>query len=348
MRREVRATANRLANFDDANLRRSARAAVAAGARVRGRWRSSATTSPSTCCGRAAAAGAQAGLPGGAGRARRPAADQGRGRRAGSAGCSRWPTSGPRTSASRTPSPTLTAGDARLPTPVTWRYWSEHVARSRSAPVRRAGALLGVGWHVPATGCGHGRASPYASARRIQRTRGDASVTVRVGINGFGRIGRNFFRAVTRSGRRHRDRRGQRPHRHRDPGPPAQVRHDPGPPRRASTPPTTPSRSTARPSRCSPSATRPSCPGATWASTSSSSPPASSPRPPRPEAHRRRRQEGHHLGARQGRGHHHRHGRQRRQVRPATHHIISNASCTTNCLAPLAKVLHDNVRHRRA
>jgi DNA-binding protein WhiA len=34
MRREVRATANRLANFDDANLRRSARAAVAAGSRV--------------------------------------------------------------------------------------------------------------------------------------------------------------------------------------------------------------------------------------------------------------------------------------------------------------------------
>ncbi|MBV9313446.1 MAG: DNA-binding protein WhiA [Pseudonocardia sp.] len=35
MRREVRAAANRLANFDDANLRRSARAAVAASARVR-------------------------------------------------------------------------------------------------------------------------------------------------------------------------------------------------------------------------------------------------------------------------------------------------------------------------
>lgn len=34
MRREVRATANRLANFDDANQRRSARAAVAAGARA--------------------------------------------------------------------------------------------------------------------------------------------------------------------------------------------------------------------------------------------------------------------------------------------------------------------------
>ena len=35
LRREVRATANRLANFDDANLRRSALAAVAAGARVK-------------------------------------------------------------------------------------------------------------------------------------------------------------------------------------------------------------------------------------------------------------------------------------------------------------------------
>src|SRR5271156_230072 len=85
MRREVRATANRLANFDDANLRRSARAAVAAGARG-GRGAGGPRPPGPAAAGAPGGggrprAGPPAGLGGGAGRAGRPAADQGRGGR---------------------------------------------------------------------------------------------------------------------------------------------------------------------------------------------------------------------------------------------------------------------------
>ena len=85
-------------------------------------------------------------------------------------------------------------------------------------------------------------------------------MTVRVGINGFGRIGRNFFRAVRAVGRRHRDRRRQRPDRQRDARAPAQVRLDPRPPRRRRDLRRRPrSRSATRTSPPSPSATRLTC-----------------------------------------------------------------------------------------
>ena len=37
-------------------------------------------------------------------------------------------------------------------------------------------------------------------------------------------------------------------------------------------------------------------------------------------------------------------GANEEQYDAAKHHIVSNASCTTNCLAPIAKVIHDNFK----
>ena len=63
------------------------------------------------------------------------------------------------------------------------------------------------------------RSSPFSAEERVL-----TAMPVRVGINGFGRIGRNVFRAAHESERRRRDRRRQRPHRRRDARAPAQVR----------------------------------------------------------------------------------------------------------------------------
>ena len=147
-------------------------------------------------------------------------------------------------------------------------------------------------------------------------------MTVRVGINGFGRIGRNYLRAAKGTGRR--GRRRQRPDRQQVPGPPAQVRLDLRPAGRRGVL----RRRVDHRRRPADRGQRPAGPG-----------PAPLGRPrgrrghrvhrPLHQARRRRPppqgrgQEGHHLGPGQGRGRHHRHGRQPRQVRPGQprHHL---------------------------
>ena len=167
-------------------------------------------------------------------------------------------------------------------------------------------------------------------------------MAIKVGINGFGRIGRNIMRAAL-GDKRHRLRRGQRPDQRRDARAPAQVRLDPRQPegrhqgqRRQH------HASTATSSRCSSVKDPAQLPwkdlgvDVVFESTGLFT--------DRDDAAK-------HLAA----------GAKKviitapakkpdvtvvlgvndEKYDPAKHHIISNASCTTNCLAPLAKVLHE-------
>ena len=173
-------------------------------------------------------------------------------------------------------------------------------------------------------------------------------MATRVGINGFGRIGRQSLKALIER------------------APDVEVvavndlvdakmnallfKHDStyGAYPATSVPATRRSSSTATRSRSSPSAIRPTCRGATWASTSCSRARASSPTPTKARAHidagakkviisapAKHEDITIVLGVNEDR------------YDPTAHHIISNASCTTNCLAPAAKVVHDLVTIER-
>ena len=76
--------------------------------------------------------------------------------------------------------------------------------------------------------------------------------------------------------------------------------------------------------------------------------PGYSPRPSEAKAAPARPGEkGHHFGSGDGRGRHARPGCERGHLRSGQAHIISNASCTTNCLAPVAKVLNETFEIRQ-
>ena len=247
------------------------------------------------------------------------------------------------------------AGDRRDPRPArpvragrvrrARRLAAARTSGATAASSRRASSSSGS----PAAGSTRSRTCATCAASTRSRPRLAAAnetgerMAIRVGINGFGRIGRNFFRAQLERGGDIEIVAANDLGDAGDDGAPAQVRLEPRAARRAtSSSATASSAPAARRSSCSPSAIPARSRGATSASTSCSSRPASSPK--RDGAQK-------HLDA----------GAKKVVISaPATdpdvtivlgvnddtydkdsHHIVSNASCTTNCVAPMAKVLHD-------
>ena len=172
-------------------------------------------------------------------------------------------------------------------------------------------------------------------------------MALKVGINGFGRIGRLVFRAGVEQPQ-HRVRRHQRPRPRRQPRLPAQVRLDARPLRRQ---PSRPRRGRLHRQRqvrqdLRRSRTPPSCRGASSArdyvveSTGLFTDYAGAGNHLKAGAKRviiSAPDEGARRGARRcvmGVNHD--------KYDPAKHKIVSNATCTTNCLAPIAKVINDN------
>ena len=172
-------------------------------------------------------------------------------------------------------------------------------------------------------------------------------MTIRIAINGYGRIGRNILRALYESGRNqeHPDRCRERSGQPRDQCPSDPLRHRARPVQgHASRSTAMPWSSTATASRCWRSAIRPSCRGTssgvdvvlecTGFFTSKE----------KASAHLKGGAKKVIISAPGGKdvdatvvyGVNH-------NVLKSSHTVISNASCTTNCLAPLVKPLHDKI-----
>ena len=107
---------------------------------------------------------------------------------------------------------------------ATSRSTTERLGRPRRPSYERSRRQLDPAPLRPVGTRRSGRDTCQVADARGRRTHAPSTreahqMTIRVGINGFGRIGRNFFRAAKQAGRRHRLRRRQRPRLGRRPWP---------------------------------------------------------------------------------------------------------------------------------